>query len=140
VDHYEMKAAVERALGTQMSQVATRATGHHIPTIVHKLPMSHTTATSDLIQRLNDQHAVRCDPICKEAAEVIQSMSAQLQGNLAETQRAVFIMSALHASLGKIMRSGRDFPWGYAGSGELQEFDDAMTAYENFRLTYGTYE
>ena len=70
MDHYGMRAAMNRALGLPE------------PTEAVGMPAQITIRSSrdyylhDLIQRLNDRHATNYDSLCKEAADVIAELTA----------------------------------------------------------------
>lgn len=69
MDHYGMRAAMNRALGLPE------------PTEAVGMPAQITIRSSrdyyfhDLIKRLMDRHEVQYDPLCKEAAEVLTELT-----------------------------------------------------------------
>ena len=70
MDHYGMRAAMNRALGLPEP---TEAFGMPVQITIRSI---RDLYLHDLIQLLNDRHALKDDPLSKEAAEVIAELTA----------------------------------------------------------------
>jgi hypothetical protein len=139
MDFEEMQSAYRRAI--TMTEVQTRATGEHIPTVVAQLPEpthENSLEAQQLISRLLDQHAVRYDPICKEAAEAIEYVLERNRINLSKAEQAAKIMYDLYTSLDEITQSGKDWPWEFLGSGDYDKIVNSLDACRQYLGTSTT--
>lgn len=125
-----MNAAYQRALAFGAQQIQTSASGDHIPTVVLTTPSKESSRDiHSLIQRLSDQHTVRWEPLCQEAATALEYLSEQYQINLAELDAAHEVMTALHRSLLEIKQATYGWPWEIRGNDGDKRAEEAMNRY-----------
>ncbi len=136
MDFEEMRGAVNRAMSH--SNVRTRATGSHIPTVVlSPMPAPAPTYAHDLIHRLLDHYEVTRDALSREAALTLKYEIDQFQANLAQLEGAVEILRSLYASIDELGEYSRNWPWEARGNGVDDRLNSAMDACQGFMKAYG---
>lgn len=137
MDFDEMKSAHARAIA--MGGVTTRATGEHMKTFVVDTPTQTSVAlthTHQLIDLLNEQHEVRYDPLCREAALALRYEAQQVQINLSQLEGAIQILKDLYVSVNELGENSRNWPWEVRGNGVDQKLNSALDACEGFIKAY----
>ena len=130
MDFDEMRAAYQRAMGVNLQPVQTSAAGGHVPTVVVQTPAPRSA--QDLVRRLTEQHLVRWEPICEEAANALEYTIEQNQINLSKLDAAIEIMRDLYSALEWIKQETDGWPWEIRGFDVEGRVEDAMRRYLAF--------